>query len=598
MWDLFRKLFDLLDTRGRRRALLLLGMMVVMAFLETLGVASIMPFVAVVADPTVVETNRYFSFAYEWFGFKDTQDFLFFLGLVVFGVVIGSTGFKALTTWAMVRFTAMRNYTLSCRLFEGYLNRPYEWFLTRHSAVLGKTVLSEVGQVISGALLPAMQLIAQSTIALFLIALLLLVDAVLALTVSIVVGGAYGLIFWISRRYLLRIGEDRVRANRERFQLSNEALGGIKDVKILGLENAFLRRFEKPSLRFVRHQAAGEAISQLPQYALQAIAFGGALLVVQYQLVMYGGLGRALPLIALYAVAASRLLPALQKVYQCISKLRFTKPALNILHADLERMISATGIGSVGQIEKLAGTEHRLELRDVGYHYAGATAPALRGISMTIPAHSMVGLVGHTGAGKTTLVDLILGLLDPDEGELLVDDVPIGPHNRRAWQRCLGYVPQQIFLADDSVVANIAFGIPNSDIDLEAVERAARIANLHQFVTHDLEHGYQTRIGERGMRLSGGERQRVGIARALYHDPTVLIMDEATSALDNITERAVMDAVDNLVHRKTIILIAHRLTTVRRCDTIFVLDRGRISESGSYDSLVGNSLRFREMAHE
>jgi ABC-type multidrug transport system fused ATPase/permease subunit len=176
--------------------------------------------------------------------------------------------------------------------------------------------------------------------------------------------------------------------------------------------------------------------------------------------------------------------------------------------------------------------------------------------------------------------------------------MPINGKNRRAWQRCLGYVPQHIFLADDSVMANIAFGIPNSDIDIEAVERAARIANLHQFVTHELEHGYQTRIGERGMRLSGGERQRVGIARALYHDPTVLIMDEATSALDTITERAVMDAVDNLVHRKTIILIAHRLTTVRRCDTIFVLDRGRISESGSYDFLVGNSLRFREMVHE
>ena len=554
-----------------------------------------MPFVAVIADPGVVKTNRYLSLAYKWFGFSDTTDFLFFLGLVVFALVLVSTAFKALTTWATVRFTTMRNYTLSRRLFQGYLHRPYEWFFKRHSAVLGKTVLSEVNQVIGGALVPAMQLIAQGTIALFLISLLLLVDAALALTVTFILGGAYGLVFWTSRHYIDRIGEDRVRANRERFQISNEALGGIKDVKILRLENAFLRRFEKPSLRFVRHQAASDMVSQLPQYALQAIAFGGALIVVQYQLLMHGDLGRALPLIALYAIAASRLLPALQKVYLSISKMRFSKPALDLLHTDLERPVMAP-VGAGGQDSNLIGTPHRLELRDVSYRYSGATSPALCGIEMNIPAHSMVGLVGHTGAGKTTLVDVILGLLEPQEGELLVDGTRITRENRRSWQRCLGYVPQQIFLSDDTITANIAFGIPEFEIDMDAVERAASIANLHSFVTQKLEHGYKTRVGERGTRLSGGERQRVGIARALYHDPDLLILDEATSALDNVTERAVMDAVDNLAYRKTIILIAHRLTTVKRCDTIFLFAHGRIVDRGSYESLVGGNALFREMA--
>jgi ABC-type bacteriocin/lantibiotic exporter with double-glycine peptidase domain len=513
MWDVFRKLRDLFDARERRRGLLLLGMMVVMAFLEALGIASIMPFVAVIADPSIVQTNHYLSLVHSWFGFRDTTDFLFFLGLVVFALVLGSTAFKALTTWATVRFTTMRNYTLSRRLFQGYLHRPYEWFLKRHSAVLGKTVLSEVNQVIGGALVPAMQLIAQGTIALFLISLLVLIDAALALTVTAILGGAYGLVFWISRHYLARIGEERVRANRERFQISNEALGGIKDVKILRLENVFLRRFEKPSLRFVRHQAASDMVSQLPQYALQAIAFGGALLVVQYQLLMHGGLGRALPLIALYAIAASRLLPALQKVYLCISKLRFSKPALDLLHADLEKPAVAP-VGTA-QDSNFLGTPHCLELHNVSYRYSGATSPALCGIEMNIPAHSMVGLVGHTGAGKTTLVDVILGLLEPQEGELLVDGRRITRENRRSWQRCLGYVPQQIFLADDTITANIAFGVPESEINRDAVERAASIANLHNFVIQRLEHGYQTRVGERGVRLSGGERQRVGRPRAL-----------------------------------------------------------------------------------
>jgi ABC-type multidrug transport system fused ATPase/permease subunit len=208
-----------------------------------------------------------------------------------------------------------------------------------------------------------------------------------------------------------------------------------------------------------------------------------------------------------------------------------------------------------------------------------------------------VGIVGRTGAGKTTVVDVILGLLSPQKGQLLVDDRLITTNNKRAWQRRLGYVPQYIFLIDDTVAANIAFGVAPSQVDLEAVERAARIANLHSFVTEELEQGYATLIGERGVRLSGGQRQRIGIARALYHDPDIIIMDEATSALDNITERAVIEAVNNLANRKTIVIIAHRLTTVRRCDDILLLEHGRVVAKGPYDELKGNSEQFREMVN-
>jgi ABC-type multidrug transport system fused ATPase/permease subunit len=239
--------------------------------------------------------------------------------------------------------------------------------------------------------------------------------------------------------------------------------------------------------------------------------------------------------------------------------------------------------------------QHCLQMREVSYVYPGASLPALDGVNLSIPSRSTVGFVGKTGAGKTTAVDLILGLLEPKSGQLLVDGIAIDDDNRRAWQRCLGYVPQSIFLADDTVSANIAFGVPQSQIDAAAVERAARLANLHKFVEEELEYGYETLIGERGMRLSGGQRQRVGIARALYRDPEVLIMDEATSALDNLTERGVMDAVRNLEHRKTIVLIAHRLTTVERCDTIYLFEGGRIIASGNYAQLVDRSEQFRAM---
>jgi ABC-type multidrug transport system fused ATPase/permease subunit len=290
-------------------------------------------------------------------------------------------------------------------------------------------------------------------------------------------------------------------------------------------------------------------------------------------------------------------MPAFQGVYQCWSKLRFAKPALENLFRDLPKgttLAPASDDTSSERTKDLSLCE-QLELRHISYRYPGASIAALHDVSLTIPARALVGFVGHTGGGKTTLADVILGLLDLDNGQLLVDGTLITKANKRNWQRCVGYVPQHIFLADDSIAANIAFGIDPTEIDMLAVQRAARVSNLHDFVTEELEYSYDTMIGERGIRLSGGQRQRLGIARALYRDPPILIMDEATNALDTITERAVMDAVANIAHKKTIILIAHRIATVRYCDLIFLLERGRILSSGSYDALVGNSTYFREM---
>jgi ABC-type bacteriocin/lantibiotic exporter with double-glycine peptidase domain len=560
-----------------------------------------MPFMAVLADSGAVERVEVSRLAawllspvYSWFEFTTTEAFLIFLGFVVLGCVIITGAVKMLATWAMLTFTSRTSYSLSRRLFEEYLHRPYSWFLGQHSAELGKSVLSEVDQVVTGALMPAMQLTNNVMFLLFLIVMLVVVQPELALPFIAALGGVYLLIFWISCRYLRRAGEIRIRANSERFRLSSEALGGIKEVKVLGLEDTFLKRFEEPSLRFAQAVVVRDSVTQIPQYALPAIAFIGVMLIIQYQLFLHGYVGQALPLIALFVVAGSRLMPAFQGVYQCWSKLRFAGPALDALLCDLPKgtvILPASDDTSSDQVKQLCD---QLELRHVSYCYPGASNPALHDVSLIIPARALVGLVGQTGAGKTTLADVILGLLNFDNGQMLVDGVPIAA-NSRDWQRSVGYVPQHIFLADDSVAANIAFGISPAEIDMLAVQRAAQVANLHDFVTRELEFSYDTIIGERGIRLSGGQRQRLGIARALYRDPAILIMDEATNALDTITEREVMDAIANLAHQKTIILIAHRIATVRYCDIIFLLERGRILSSGSYDALVDDSTRFREM---
>jgi ATP-binding cassette, subfamily B, bacterial PglK len=626
---MIKKILSLLTPPERRRAGLLLVMILGMAFLDVVGVASIMPFMAVLGNPGVVETNKWLAWAYQGLGFADPRTFLFFLGGAVFVALVASIGFKALTQYALLRFTHMRNHSLSCRLFQGYLGRPYTWFLNRHSADLGKSVLSEVGQVINGVVIPAMQLLAHGVVALFLIALLVAVDPLLALGITLALGGAYVLIYLTIRRYLTRIGQDRVAANKERFQVAQEALGGIKEVKVFGREQAFYSQFVKPSQRFAKHQATNAVLSQLPRFVLEMIAFGGVLLVALYLLRTHGEFQKMLPVLALYAFAGYRLLPALQQLYAQVTKLRFTLPALDILYNDIQEF-RANALPSKGPAPQPLHVTQAVTLENITFTYPKADKPALRNLSLHIPAMSTVGLVGSTGSGKTTTVDLILGLLNPQSGQLLVDgEVTVSPLvgesvNRLVgdsvsrsvgrsvgrsdgqsvgrsdrllrWQRTLGYVPQHIYLADDTVAANIAFGIPAKDIDMDAVIRAATVAELHGFVDKELANGYQTLVGERGVRLSGGQRQRIGIARALYHNPQVLIMDEATSALDNVTERLIMQSIRQMKGQRTIILIAHRLTTVQECDVIFLLEQGKVVGQGTFEELERTNLAFHRMA--
>lgn len=595
MLENLRKILQLLEPHERVRSYVLLAMVLVMAFLDAIGVGTVLPFVAVLSDPDAVGRNRYLTAIYDFLGFSDNQSFLLFLGLVVFAALIASVAFRALTTYVLLRFTNMRSYSLSRRLVAGYLRQPFEWFLDRHSADLGKTVLSEVNEVVTRALIPMVQSIAHGTVAICLVILLVVVNPAWALALAAAFGGMYACIYFALRRYLTRIGLSRLEANRLRYQLLQETFAGIKHLKVSGLEDTMISRFDKPARRLARRQAAYQIASQLPRFALEAVAFGGVLLATLYLMSVPDKLQKALPVLALYALAGYRLLPALQQVYTNMTNLRFAGPTLDRLHADMTQLgpsrEQAARVVSRPRMRLCA----ELTLENISYAYPRSERPALEDLTLHVPAGTTIGLVGATGSGKTTTVDIILGLLRPQEGRILVDATPITEENVRDWQRIIGYVPQAIYLSDETIAANIAFGQAKEQIDMAAVERAARIADLHDFVTRELEKGYETKVGERGIRLSGGQGQRIGIARALYHDPEVLILDEATSALDTVTERAVMDAVHGLARRKTIIIIAHRLSTVRRCDQIFVLEAGKVVKSGTFDSLMNDDVRFRAM---
>ncbi|MCC5858714.1 MAG: ABC transporter ATP-binding protein [Ectothiorhodospiraceae bacterium] len=597
MFEVYRKLYEILDARERKLTVIVLLLFIVVAFVEAVGVASIMPFMAVLANPEVVETNRYLALAYDTLGFESTDAFLVFLGFVFLVLIVGSLVFRAFAFWVQVRFSQKRNYAWSSRLVERHLNRPYEWFLNQHSGALASSVLSEVQKVVNGALFPALQVVSHGLVAVFLFGLLVGVDPLLAISVAIILGGAYGALYVTVRRYLARIGTEVKASNRERFRLTQEMFGGIKDVKIYGLETPFQRRFRRPALIYAQRQIAARVLSELPSFAMQALVFGGVMVVLLYFLGDRGGLQTALPVFSLFALAGYRLMPSLQAIYSNLSQMRVNLAVLDAIHQGLCQETTHASTRSVsggtGTKETAMGLRQQLELANVTYSYPQADRPALKSVSLTIRAYSTVGLVGPTGSGKTTLVDVMLGLLEPHAGGLVADGVPITGENRRAWQRSIGYVPQQIFLADDTISGNIAFGIPPDQIDHQAVEKAARVANLHDFVVTQLKDGYNTMVGERGVRLSGGQRQRIGIARALYRDPDVLILDEATSALDNRTEQAVMEAVHNLGNQKTIVLIAHRLSTVRECDLICFIESGEVIVSGKYDELLESSADFR-----
>lgn len=595
MIEMYRKILSLFDAHERRQFWWLTVLMVMVALIEVMGISAVLVLLNVLADPASIRSSTVLSAFQDFLGYDSLLSFQIVLAISVTVVIVLGLVVKAGGSYALTRFSTMRGYSISSRLLEAYLQQPYEWFLTRNSAEIGKNVLSESDSLVGRVVGPALRLISNVFVVIAILGFLLLVDPMVTLMVTGLLGGTYALIYLRLRERLRRTGEDLMQAFGERFRTSQEAMGGIKDIKLLGLEGSYNKVYRKAARRSARASATMGVMGEMPRFALEAITFGTLLAMIMVLLVRSGGnMADIVPTLGIFAFSVMRLLPALQQTYYGLATMRGGKVVLDTIVRDckeaelLPRPVSAD--------QPPLRLMNDLDLSQIGYTYASAGRPALSGLDLKIKACTTVGIVGGTGAGKTTMIDLILGLLVPDSGEIRVDGVPITLENRRGWQRTLGYVPQAIFLTDESIAANIAFGTPKDQIDMAAVERAARTAALHDFVVSDLPKGYDTIVGERGVRLSGGQRQRIGIARALYRDPSLLIMDEATSALDSITERVVMEAVQNIRNDKTIILIAHRLTTVKSCDTIFLVEHGRLAAQGTYDELVAGNETFRSMA--
>jgi ABC-type multidrug transport system fused ATPase/permease subunit len=594
--EIIRRYGVLLDPGARRPFYALSAMAVAAAFLEMLAVASIVPFLAAVANPGRIASDARLAVLQAFLGTGSQVEFLAYLGGIVLLVLIVANATAATTTWLLLRFANRQGHALSVRMLATYLAKPYEFYLGRHTADLQKNVFGEVFRVTGGIFIPTVQIVAKLCVVILISTLLVLVNPVLAMIVAGVLGVGYLILYRIVRVTLHRAGRISVEAGTLRARIGIESLTGAKEIKLLGREKAFLDQFQAPSLRWADAQTKAQALSHLPRYAVETVALSLILLLAIYLLGKGSGISELLPVLGLYAFAGYRLMPALQQVFAGFAAIRNNQASLDAVMADLQPRAELLAASGEAPRRARIPIKESVELVNVRYQYPGAAAWTLQPISLRIPKNSSVALVGATGCGKTTVVDLLMGLLPPTEGRLRVDGVEIDAHNVREWQRSIGHVPQQIFLCDDTIARNIALGLPGGELDRARVEQAARIARLHDFVVGSLPKGYDTVVGERGIRLSGGQRQRIGIARALYTDPDLLVLDEATSALDNVTENAVFEALQALAGQKTVVMVAHRLSTVRGCDLICVMEYGRIVERGSYEELMSSSQRFRALA--
>jgi ABC-type multidrug transport system fused ATPase/permease subunit len=587
MTNTLRLMWDVLTRRQRRGAVVLLLLMFVGMLLETLGVGLIIPALALMTQADLA--RRYPSLAplLRMLGNPDRAH-LVVVGMLALVVVYAvKAAFLTFLVWRQTRFVGRVQAELSQRLFATYLHQPYSFHLLRNSAELIQNVVGEVTQFSRVCLLAGLNLLTELFIVLGISLLLLVVAPVGAIAVAAVFGLPVWLFHQLTTRHLLRWGTARQHHEQLQMQLLQQGLGGVKELLLFGREASCLDAYQRHNISSTKAISRHQLLQQLPRLGLELLAVCALAGLVIVMLASGRPIESLLPILGLFAAAAFRLLPSANRMINAIQTIRYALPAVKVIHNEL--MFSRAAVHPPAPSASDIRFRDALTLESVSFQYPGRSDAALREIDIRIPRGSCVGFIGGSGAGKSTLIDVILGLHTPTTGSVCADGVDI-QNNLRGWQTLVGYVPQTIFLMDDTLRRNVGFGLADSEIDDEAVTRAICAAQLDEFVA-SLPAGLETMVGERGVRLSGGQLQRIGIARALYHDPEVLVLDEATSSLDTATERGVMAAVRSLRGHKTLIIVAHRLSTVEHCDWLYRLEAGQIVEGGEPPKVLSAGAR-------
>jgi ATP-binding cassette, subfamily B, bacterial PglK len=593
----FIKVWRILSTSERRQYILVSVLQIFSGLIDMVGVISIMPFLSVASNPALLQSNAILAATQNWTGYTD-KHFLVLLGVISIVVLIINQVVRLGSLWYGQIVVHKIWWALSRRMFRYYLNQNYLYHLQHSSTLLLEKLQVRINAAVAGVIQPIFLLFSSLFSSMFLVCMLVWAEPELTIILLGIIGAFYVLVYQKIKSRLNFYGKISPEFSRKSFNLIAEALGAIKEIKVLNNSQIYLDLFDPMAKRYSESQVKIQILTSVPGGIVDVLAFGGILFAT---LIMMdsNGLQQSIPMLGVYALSLRRILPAVQAAYQQIARIRFHKPSLEVIFEDLEAAICQLEITqSINYAATSDSIKESIELKGLCFSYPGVRKKILDSISLKIPKGSIIGIAGSSGAGKTTLVDLILGLFKPEAGSILIDGKPLNTDNLSMWQSELGYVPQSAFIADGTITRNIAFGIPESQVDFTMVKESAQNAQFSEFIETELPLQYENLVGERGVQLSGGQIQRLSIARALYRNTSVLILDEATSALDGITEARVMSSIRNLSGQKTVIMIAHRLTTLQECDKIFLFDQGRLIDQGSYQSLITNNLLFQRMARQ
>ncbi len=569
------KLGYILDKKDKLKTAVLLIAIVIGGFLELLGVAIFKPFINIITDPSTIQNTWYLKWAYDLFHFQDAKGFMVVLSIAIIAVYVIKNIYLILERNYIFKFSFTTQRKLSTRLLDTYMKEPYTFHLNKNIATLQRTLQEDTARF-TQVVLYSLELVAELVVCLVLVIYLMIVSKTITITVLGMLAICVGGFLLLTRNYSRKLGRDNQGYQGKIYQWMNQALGGIKEIKILERESYFTDEYEKYYKKFTRGLQVARTISILPKYVVETATMCGLLVAIIVKLLLgEAEMAAYVQQFAAFAVAAMRLMPSVGRINENASNMIYALPSVDLVYHDLSEIEDYVDRQEREVREEWVLQEH-IEIKDVTYYYPETEEPVILKANFMIPKGKAVAFIGASGAGKTTMVDIILGLLVPQEGVVMADAVNV--HEKpKTFHSQVGYIPQVIYLSDDTIRNNIAFGVREEEIDENAVRTAMEKAQLTEFVK-SLPHGLDTIVGDRGVRLSGGQRQRIGIARALYHDPEILVLDEATSALDNETEAAVMEAIENLQGMKTMIIIAHRLTTIRNVDIIYEVEGGKVTE--------------------
>ena len=578
MSKIWSKLLILLDRKQKMQMAGIVFMMLIGGVLESVGISLIVPVMTIVVNPAAVNTNSVLKFIYDTFSFTRVIQLATLIMLSLVFVFVIKNIFLYFMNVVQLRFVYTNQFSTSRRMMINFMTRPYEYYLSSDTAVIQRNITSDVNNMY-GLILNLLQLISEIIVFVCLVGILLIQDTVMTLSIASLLIAVLLIIKFIIKPVMKRAGEDNQNFYSGLFKWISESVTGIKEIKIANKENYFINEYSKCGNGYVSAVQKYNLYNSTPRLLIESVSIAG---MIGYMLfVMYNGetVQELLPHMTVLGAAAARLLPSANRINNYLTSISYFEPFFMNVSDNLQYEINDDRISydedsyvSVA-VDKLPIHE-KIEMRDMCYRYPGTQSYILDHADITVPVGKSVGIVGTTGAGKTTAVDVLLGLLKPESGVILADGIDIREHYS-SWLKNIGYIPQTIFMLDSTIRKNIAFGVPESEIDDEKVISALKEAQLYEYVK-TLPDGLDTTIGERGIRLSGGQRQRIGIARALYEDPEVMVLDEATSALDSETEAAVMDSINRLHGRKTLIIIAHRLQTIEKCDQVYRVENGKI----------------------